>query len=278
MINSVIRSWGKAAAVLRSFYEYVVLYGSLALFGVAGLTYTLIGAVLYPLLPRRTGARVGRIIMTILCKSYIGFIKSSGIVKCDLSALDTLPQNESIIVAPNHPSLIDVILVGSRLSNIVCIMKADIQDNILFGGGARLSGYIRNDSTGNMVRTAVSELKHGCQLLIFPEGTRTVKQPVNQFKSAFALIARKAGVPVQTVFIETNTPFLGKGWNLLKKPQFPLVYRVRLGKKFEVTGDTKLFVDDLENYFREHFAVEKTINSFGICTTEFEQEHHDSNI
>lgn len=257
MVNIATRSRGMLSACLRSLYEYVVLYGSLAVFGMAGFVFTVVGAVLYPLLPRRIGARVGRRIMTFLCKSYIGFITSSGIVKCDLSALDALSGDESIIIAPNHPSLIDVILVGSRLSNMVCIMKANIQDNILFGGGARLAGYIRNDSTGNMVRTAVSELKQGCQLLIFPEGTRTVRQPVNGFKSAFALIARKTGVPVQAVFIETNTPFLGKGWQLSKKPQFPLVYRVKLGKRFEANSDTKLFVEDLEKYFREHFAANK---------------------
>ena len=257
MVNKATRGRGMLSAGLRSLYEYVVLYGSLAVFGMAGFVFTVVGAVLYPLLPRRIGARVGRRIMTFLCKSYIGFITSSGIVKCDLSALDALSGDESIIIAPNHPSLIDVILVGSRLSNMVCIMKANIQDNILFGGGARLAGYIRNESTGNMVRTAVSELKQGCQLLIFPEGTRTVRQPVNGFKSAFALIARKTGVPVQAVFIETNTPFLGKGWQLSKKPQFPLVYRVKLGKRFEANSDTKLFVEDLEKYFREHFAANK---------------------
>lgn len=242
-------------AALRSLYEYAVLYGSLSVFGLLGLMFTIFGAAMYPLLPRRTGARLGRIVMTILCRTYIGFIKSSGIVKCDLSALDALSADKSIIIAPNHPSLIDVILVGSRLSNVVCIMKADIQDNILFGGGARLAGYIRNDSTGNMVRTAVSELKQGCQLLIFPEGTRTVKEPVNEFKSAFALIARKAGVPVQTVFIEANTHFLGKGWPLSKKPRFPLIYSAKLGERFEVNGDTKLFVENLEKYFAEHLPA-----------------------
>lgn len=259
MINPATRSWGWLATVLRSLYEYVVLYGSLALFGAAGLTYTLIGAALYPLLPRRFGARVGRLIMTGIFRPYIAIIKASGLVQCELSALDALADGESVIVAPNHPSLIDVVLIGSRLTNIVCIMKANIQDNILFGGGARLAGYIRNDSTGNMVRTSVAELKDGSQLLIFPEGTRTTAQPVNKFKSAFALIARRSGVPVQTVFIESNTQFLGKGWPLLKKPQFPLIYKVTLGKRFEVTGETKTFVDDLEKYYREHFA-EKNSN------------------
>jgi hypothetical protein len=37
---------------------------------------------------------------------------------------------------------------------------------------------------------------------------------------------------------------------LLKKPDFPLVYSVRLGERFEVTGDVKAFVANLETYFR----------------------------
>ncbi|HET7833276.1 MAG TPA: lysophospholipid acyltransferase family protein [Gallionella sp.] len=250
MIDRVVRG-------LRRTYEYVVLFGSLALFGSLGLLYSILGAILYPLLPRRLGARVGRLIMTVLCRLYLALIQGSGIVKCDLSVLDALSGEEAIIIAPNHPSLIDVILVGSRLSNIVCIMKAEIGHNLLFGGGALLSGYIRNDSTGNMVRRAVTELKQGSQLLIFPEGTRTTRQPVNAFKSAFGLIARKSQAPVQTVFIETNTPFLGKGWSLLKKPQFPLYYRVTLGKRFAAGSDTRAFVAELEHYFKEQMATRK---------------------
>jgi 1-acyl-sn-glycerol-3-phosphate acyltransferase len=241
MNNVLVRGALKIAAGLKSAYEYAILYISLALFGTTGLAYTLIGAVLYPLLPRRFGARLGRLIMT-------------GLFRLDLSALDTL-GDETIIIAPNHPSLIDVVLIGSRLTNVVCIMKADIQDNIMFGGAARLAGYIRNDSIGNMVRTSVAGLKEGSQLLIFPEGTRTTAHPLNKFKSAFALIARKSGAPVQTVFIESNTRFLGKGWPLMKKPQFPLIYKVTLGMRFEASSDTKTFVDDMEKYYREQLAL-----------------------
>lgn len=257
MINAVVRGLEVIATGLRTLYEYIALYVSLAIFGVGGVLFTLLGAVLYPLFPRRFGARLGRFLITCIFWLYIVFIKSTGLFKFDLSALDALSSDESIVIVPNHPGLIDVVLVGSRLTNIVCIMKKDIQDNILFGGGARLAGYIRNDSTRNMVRAAVAELKQGSQLLIFPEGTRTTVQPVNEFTRAFALIARKAGVPVQTVFIEYSSAFLGKGWPLWKKPQFPLTFRVTLGKRFEVGGDTKSFVDDLENYFRERLAVKK---------------------
>ena len=178
-------------------------------------------------------------------------LRASGIVKLDLRALDALRGERPLIIAPNHPSLLDVVLVASRLPHIVCIMKAKIWDNIFLGGGARLAGYIRNDSPGNMIRLAKAGMRRGSQLLVFPEGTRTIEPPVNDFKGGFAIIAKTAGVPVQTVFIETNSPFLGKGWPLFRKPVFPLVYHVRLGQRFEVDGDVRTFVTGLEGYYRQ---------------------------
>jgi hypothetical protein len=79
---------------------------------------------------------------------------------------------------------------------------------------------------------------------------------VNDFKGGFALIAKVARAPIQTVFIETDSPFLGKGWPLLKKPRFPLVYRARLGKRFTVEGDLKVFMRQLEEYYRQELAGE----------------------
>lgn len=258
MTKAVVRGWDAIAAGFRTLYEYIALYISLAVFGVGGVFFSLIAAVLYLFLPRRLGARLGRHLITCIFWPYLVFIESTGLFKCDTSELDALANDESLIIVPNHPGLIDVVLIGSRLSNIVCIMKKDIQDNIMFGGCARLARYIRNDSTGNMVRAAVAELKQGGHLLIFPEGTRTVRHPVNKFTGAFALIARRARVPVQTVFIEYTSPFLGKGWPLWKKPEFPLTFKVTLGKRFEVSGDIKTFVDDLEDYFRERLVVKKS--------------------
>ena len=66
----------------------------------------------------------------------------------------------------------------------------------------------------------------------FPRARARAANRSTRFKGGFALIAKRAGVPIQTVFIETDNPFLSKGWPLLKKPTFPLVYRVRLGQAF----------------------------------------------
>jgi 1-acyl-sn-glycerol-3-phosphate acyltransferase len=221
------------------------------LFALPLLTWSLSAAVLYRVLPRRIGAPLGQGFLTAYFRAYLFALKASGLVKIDLSALDALREERSLIIAPNHPSLLDAVLVVSRLPRVVCIMKAEIRDNVIFGGGARLAAYIRNNSPLGMVRSAAAAVRAGSQLLVFPEGTRTRQTPVNPFKGGFALIAKTAGVPVQTVFIETNTLFLGKGWPLFRMPAFPLIYRARLGQRFEVNGDVKTFVSDLEGYYRQ---------------------------
>jgi hypothetical protein len=39
-------------------------------------------------------------------------------------------------------------------------------------------------------------------------------------------------VPIQTVPIETDSPYAGKGWPLWCLPPLPVVFRVRLGERF----------------------------------------------
>ena len=75
------------------------------------------------------------------------------------------------------------------------------------------------------------------------------------------LMAKKSGAEVQTIFIETRSAFLSKGWPTLKKPEFPLVYHVRLGKRFRVTGDVKTFVAELESYYHQEFAAPATVEA-----------------
>ena len=239
----------------RTAYEYFWFGLGYAYFGILGLLVTLASALLYPLLPRQAGARLGRSAIGVLFRGFLGMLRASGVLRVDLSALDALRGERGLIIAPNHPCLLDAVFVISRIPAVACIMKAQIWDNPVLGGGARLAGYIRNDSPRGMVRQAASELQAGHSLLVFPEGTRTRRRPLNRFKGGFALIAKRAGAPVQTVFIETDNPFLGKGWPAFKRPRFPLVYRVRLGERFGVAGDVQTFLDTLEDYYRDELVA-----------------------
>ena len=241
---------------LKALYEYCVLYGGLLFFALICLAWSLPAGLIRHLLPQRIGMRVGQYAIMLGFRLYLFVVRASGLVKLDLTALDKL-RGEALVITTNHPALIDVVLIGSRLPRMVCVLKANLLDNPLLGGGASMAGYIRNDSTGNLIRRAAAATREGSQLLIFPEGTRTVTPPINPFKGGFGLVAQKAGVPIQTVFIEASSPFLGKHWPLLKKPEFPLVYRVRLGERFEVNGDVKTFVADLEDYYRREMLAQQ---------------------
>jgi len=240
--------------ILRTVYEYALLYVGLGYLGAMCLAWTPFAIVLHPLLSAARGRRLGRRVIMAAFRSYTRFLTRIGACRFDLAALDALRADGPLILAPNHPCLLDAVMVISRLPNVACIMKAGLMDNVFLGAGARLARYIRNDSPLRMVTSANADLAAGSHLLIFPEGTRTVQRPVNPLMSSVGLIARRAKVPVQTLFIETRSPYLCKGWPLFRKPEMPVTYRVRLGKRFDPPRDVQAFMRELETYFAGELA------------------------
>ncbi len=69
-------------------------------------------------------------------------------------------------------------------------------------------------------------------------------------------MSRLADAPIQTVFIETNTEAYRKGWPIFRRPEFPMRFTVRLGKKFAACPDDDLtnWVADLEGYYRDELG------------------------
>jgi 1-acyl-sn-glycerol-3-phosphate acyltransferase len=230
------------------------LYLGLAALGLTCLATSagmLAGALL---MPRGRHQRHARSLTSLMFRKYLGAMQRLGALRLDVSALDALTDAPAMVIAPNHPSMIDAGLVLSRLTNLTCIMKSEILHSVMFGASARMSGYIANEPPRAMLRTAVDNLKAGFHLLLFPEGTRTEHLPVNSLQRTVAVIARRAGVPVQTVLIETSSPFLCKGWPLLRVPAMPMEYRLRLGERFDPPADVDLFTAQLENYFQSELA------------------------
>ncbi len=236
---------------IRVWVDCALLYFIIILFGMFGIGSGLLGAALKLILPKNRGKRLGRWMNHALFRLFAWVIRAAHLVYPDLKALDALREEKGIIIAPNHITSLDALFVISRLPNIVCIMKAQLWDNPVFGGGSRLAGYLRNDLTSAMFRKASEELKAGEQLLVFPEGTRGSDHPVSPFKGGVGIIAQHSGAAVQTVFFESNTRYLGKGWPVWRLPKWPMIYRARLGERFvlEKNGNVKEFVAKLEEYY-----------------------------
>lgn len=201
--------------------------------GVFGGFLTLIGGPLHAILPRYSGERLGRFLLHHLFRCFVALLRIAGLVRADTAALERLAESgKPFIVAPNHIALWDAVFIIARLPHAVCVMKKSILRNPVLGGGARLAGYIANDGNTRMIRNAAGALEAGGQLLLFPEGTRTRPETrwINPLKGGCAIIALRAKVPIQPVFIRSNTRFLEKGWPLWKRPVFPIQIRIDAGE------------------------------------------------
>jgi 1-acyl-sn-glycerol-3-phosphate acyltransferase len=235
---------------LKIIYEYFALYSSLTLLGLICLTWSVFALPLYFLLPRRMGTAVGRRGIMSGFRIYAWSLSVTRTYRLDLRDIDSLKGGPPVILAPNHPCLIDALLILTRHPNIVCVMKSALMRNVFLGSGSRLARYVPNDSSRQMIKESVAHLREGGVLLLFPEGTRTTRAPINPLVGSVGLVAKKAHVPVQTLVIETDSAFLSKGWPLFRRPELPIVYRVRLGKRFDPPVDVPAFTAELDRYYR----------------------------
>jgi 1-acyl-sn-glycerol-3-phosphate acyltransferase len=233
--------------------DYVLLYFSLVLLGLICLSWSVIALALYPL-PRRQGTAAGRLGIMFGFRIYSWYLQLSGCYRLDLKAIDTLRGGPPVILAPNHPALIDALLILTRHPNIACVMKGELLRNVFLGAGSRLARYIPSNVPRQMIKEAVADLREGGTLLLFPEGTRTTHHPVNPLTASVGVIAKHANVPVQTLIIETDSPYLSKGWPLFRRPQLPITYRVRLGRRFDPPSDVAAFMAALEQEYTQQLS------------------------
>ncbi|MBI5719821.1 MAG: 1-acyl-sn-glycerol-3-phosphate acyltransferase [Burkholderiales bacterium] len=228
---------------------WLALQAQLLALALASSLVNICAFVLYPVLPRATGRRLGRATIAHGYRGYWRFTRPFGLLRLEAEALDALRDVPGLVIVANHPSLLDAMMLVARLPKSACVMKASLMRNPFLAAGALLARYIPNDSAHGMVRQAVADLREGGQLLMFPEGTRTTHAPINTFQPGFALIAKHAKAPIQTVFIDTHSPYLGKGWPLWRLPPLPIEFSVRLGRRFEPRADHEALTREIEAYF-----------------------------
>ncbi len=237
--------------LVRRLFQSVLFYVLLLHLGAMSLTWNLVCVLLYPFLTRAQGVVVGRAAISSVYRGFWTSAQWLGLMRIDYTALDALSRDGGLIIAANHPTMLDALLVIARVPRGICIMRASLMRNPFLGAGARLARYIRNDPPRGMIRSCVANLQAGGQLVLFPEGTRTVRAPINPFRPGITLIAQLAQVPIQTVIIESHSPYLGKGWPIWRTPQFPIAIDVRLGQRFAPEADHQALLERLEAYFAQ---------------------------
>lgn len=231
--------------------QTVAFLGAYLIFAVVGSAFSV--ACLIPAVVFRgvRAHRFGQRLIHGLFAFFVGYLRRCCLLKLDASELAALRNSRGLILVANHPCLLDAVFVVSQLPQVVCLMKGSLVRNIVLCGTAHLAGYVHNESGLGLVRICEERLRQGANLLIFPEGTRSVGGQMHPFKMGFALIASKAQSPVRTIIITADSNYLGKGWPFFRKPLFPVRYSLRLGKQFAPSSgmDAKSFGSTVEDYF-----------------------------
>jgi 1-acyl-sn-glycerol-3-phosphate acyltransferase len=258
--------------LFKSLIEHIATYAILAFLGVICLSWALVALVCYPLMPEKQGTALGRCGIMYGFRLFAWTLAFSGAYRLDLAAIDTLRDGPPVVLAPNHPSLIDALLILTCHPNLACVMKQELMGNIFLGAGARFARYIRSGQPRQMIKESIEELRRGGSVLLFPEGTRTTRAPFNKLTGSVGVIAKHAQVPVQVLIIETDSRYLSKGWTLFRVPSLPITYRVRLGRRFEPPTDVPAFMEELDNEFTEQLATEPQARWLGEPAEE--QENH----
>jgi 1-acyl-sn-glycerol-3-phosphate acyltransferase len=135
-----------------------------------------------------------------------------------------IPRSGAVIVAPNHLSYLDPVLVAIAIDRPINFMgKAELFNGRILG---KLLTWIyvfpvkRGTGDRHAIRYALQLLEEGKVLGIFPEGTRQKHGQVEHTQAGAAMIALKSGAPVLPVAcIGTDRPF-PFGW------LWPLVIRI----------------------------------------------------
>lgn len=163
----------------------------------------------------------------ILCAQALGYIS------LDYKHFDKPLQKGELIIA-NHPSLLDVVLILSRIKRLNCVVKAALRKNIFLFAAIKASGYILNDDEERLLRACEKALLKGEALLVFPEGTRT--QDKISFHKAPFYIAIKAARTLTPIFINMQPKSLQKGSKWYNVPDEKITYVLSAQKSLNLAS------------------------------------------
>jgi len=203
-------------------YFICAYFASWLIFGAVGLAFNLgcAGLLLLPGRERREPV-VGEAIRRLFA-FWVGWLDLTGLIAVTWRGPGVRNLPRQAVYVSNHPGLLDATFLLAYLPGAVCIFKPALRRNPFLAPAAITAGYAAGDAGLDLVRDVAGNVAGGRALLIFPEGTRTdAGVLLNPLKPGFALIAQRAGVPVQVLIIAASRDLLAKNRPWWSIPKFP---------------------------------------------------------
>ena len=154
----------------------------------------------------------------IIARAYVShtfrvFLKNLELCKTSMLKVEDRQAFRNIhskVIIANHPSLLDFVYIMSLVPNSTCIVRGSLTRTPL--RGVIKQAYITNNTDFNEVLVECKKLTDkGCNVIVFPEGTRSPRIGRNNYKKGAARIALYCGCDVQPLFIGGSDKYgLGK--------------------------------------------------------------------
>lgn len=141
----------------------VVATGSaFALFGIGGL----LAAVVFPMMNRLPGsrfireARVQRVVHWLF-RRFVQYMRAVGILHVEVVDAHLLQSPGGQLLVANHPTLLDVVMLGALVPQLDCVVKRASWSNPFMRGPIVAAGYIPNDPGEALVDQCAERLPQG---------------------------------------------------------------------------------------------------------------------
>ncbi|MFH1904467.1 MAG: lysophospholipid acyltransferase family protein [bacterium] len=140
---------------------------------------------------------VAKLISYIFCKIYF---------RLEVKGADNVPKKGGVLVASNHSSFLDPVIVGVGISRATYYLtKQSLFDIPIFGLLIRALHTIpvrREQVSISTFKELIKALNAKKAIILFPEGTRSIDGKLGQGKIGVGMLALKADVPIVPAYID----------------------------------------------------------------------------
>lgn len=248
---------------LNYYWRLLATALSFSVFGVGGF---LLWVVVFPvlnLIPESVQAKRQRSQKCVHYSFYvfIGLMHRIGIMTYEITGLEKLNRSGQLILA-NHPTLIDIVFLLSRMPSASCIVKNDLWDNPCMKGSIINAGYISNKNPAQMINDCSDYLKSGGIMIVFPESTRTVLGSDYKFQRGAAAIALQADTVVTPVILRCTPSTLTKAEKWYQIPERRFHLSMTVGDDialdhFKTIVPRSIAVRRLNSYLQDYFSQQR---------------------
>lgn len=133
-----------------------------------------------------------------------------------IEGLENLPRNQPCVLAANHQSYFDIMVLYGLFKPYKWVSKSSIFKMPFIGWNMTINQYVRIErddmkSIKQMMKDCKTWLEKGTSIMIFPEGTRSPNGELGEFRVGPFKLATDCRVPVVPIVVNGTQKIMPKG-------------------------------------------------------------------